>query len=224
MFLTAGYPEAVATTLANLCTTLTPAAVRRAGLAALPSELSWPLRQRLQSRHLPQGSPASPALANLCAFALDQRLSGLAGRFQASYTRYADDLLFSGGGDFLRGASRCARWVGAILLEEGFVAAYRKTRIMPQSVSQRAAGLVLNGHAALPRRERDELKAILTNCLRHGPATQNHRAHPDFRAHLLGRLSHVSHVHPLHGAKLRALFDAIAWDVESSFPAIGIPG
>lgn len=212
IFLTAGYPEAVAQTLANLCTAITPAAIRQAGLAAYPVERAWPLRQRLQNRHLPQGAPTSPALANLAAFALDSRLAGLARRFGASYTRYADDLVFSGGDSFRRDAARCEVLTGAILLEEGFTAAHRKTKIMPSSVSQRAAGLVLNQHPALPRRERDELKAILTNCLRHGPASQNRRAVPDFRAHLLGRLSHAAHVHQAGALKLRSIFDAITWD------------
>jgi hypothetical protein len=100
----------------------------------------------------------------------------------------------------------------AILIEEGFSAAHRKTRIMPGAVSQRAAGLVLNHSPALPRSGRDTLKAILTNCLNHGPASQNRAGHPDFRAHLQGRLAHATHTHPSSAAKLRALFESIPWD------------
>ncbi len=212
IFLNAGYPEAVALTLANLCTATTPAAIRHSGLAAYPIELAWPLRQRLQNRHLPQGAATSPALANLAAYRLDCRLSGLAQHFGATYTRYADDLLFSGADAFRREAHRCEIIAGSILLEEGFSTAHRKTKIMPSSVSQRAAGLVLNQHPALPRRERDALKAILTNCLRHGPSSQNRSAHPDFRAHLLGRLSHAAHICPAHVGKLRIMFDNIVWE------------
>jgi hypothetical protein len=211
VFLTAGYPEPVATTLANLCTTMTPFTVRQMGLAELPVNIAWPLRSRLQNRHLPQGAPTSPALANLCAFAMDLRLAGLAKKFEAHYTRYADDLLFSGGDSFRRDALRCEVQVGAILLEEGFAAAHRKTRIMPNSVSQQAVGLVLNHHATLPRKERDVLKAILTNCQRHGPASQNHSQHVDFRAHLQGRIAHAMHVHPASGERLQRLFETIDW-------------
>ncbi|HEX2750632.1 MAG TPA: hypothetical protein VHM91_21685, partial [Verrucomicrobiales bacterium] len=114
-------------------------------------------------------------------------------------------------GAFSRSASRCEVHAGAILLESGLAAAHRKTKIMPQSVPQRAAGLVVNVRPGLPRRERDRLKAILTNCLRHGPSSQNRGAHSDFRAHLLGRLSHAAATHPASAAKLRAIFDAIVW-------------
>jgi hypothetical protein len=212
IFLTAGYPDEVAAALANCCTAATPAAIRREGLAAHPPAAAWPVRQRLKERHLPQGAPTSPALANLVAFALDQRLAGLARQFGATYTRYADDLLFSGGDAFRRDAKRCEMLAGAILLEEGFTPAWRKTRLMPNSVSQRAAGLILNDQPRLPRAERDILKAILTNCLRHGPDSQNRSGHPEFRAHLLGRIAHACHIHPASGEKLRALFNRIPWN------------
>ena len=46
--------------------------------------------------HLPQGAPTSPALSNIIARHLDNRLLGLAKKMGYRYTRYADDLAFSG--------------------------------------------------------------------------------------------------------------------------------
>ena len=212
VFLTAGYPQEVAELLANLCACVTPAAVRSQGGAMVPVNHAWSLQQKLRSRHLPQGAPTSPMLANLCFFAADSRLTGLARKFNATYSRYADDLLFSGGDAFRRDAARCEIQAAAILLEEGFALAHRKTQIMLGSVRQQAAGLVLNASPNLPRSERDQLKAILTNCLRHGPASQNRSNHADFRAHLLGRVSHAAWVNPASGAKLRGLFELIDWE------------
>ena len=44
---------------------------------------------------LPQGSPCSPVITNILSFTLDRRLKGLAKRFGANYSRYADDISFS---------------------------------------------------------------------------------------------------------------------------------
>jgi hypothetical protein len=162
-------------------------------------------------RHLPQGTPASPALANLCAYRLDCRLHALAQAAGAVYSRYADDLAFSGGTAFDRSAEAFAGRVGAILLEEGFHAAYRKTRLMRQSVRQQLTGLVVNRHLNLTREDYDRLKAILTNCARNGPQGQNRDVLPDFRAHLMGCVAFVESIHPARGAKLRSLFNRIAW-------------
>ncbi len=70
--------------------------------------------------------------------------------------------------------------------------------------------MVVNRHPNLARDEFDLLKAILTHCIRRGPASQNRDAHPDFRAHLAGRVEHARRAE--RGAKLRALFERIVWD------------
>lgn len=44
---------------------------------------------------LPQGSPTSPTITNILCNKLDRRLTGLANRFGAKYSRYADDITFS---------------------------------------------------------------------------------------------------------------------------------
>lgn len=45
---------------------------------------------------LPQGAPTSPALSNLCAKNLDIALTSIAEQNNLVYTRYADDITFSG--------------------------------------------------------------------------------------------------------------------------------
>ncbi len=210
VFSALGYPIDVAEALADLCTSSAPPRVLRAGLAGQGTAGAM-LAERLRRRHLPQGAPTSPALANLVAFHLDARLTGLARRFGARYTRYADDLLFSGGASFARESRRCAVWVMAVLQQEGFTCAVRKTRRMPQGVAQRAGGLVLNVHAAVSRREREQLEAILVNCARRGPSTQNRSGVVDFAAHLRGCIAHVAQHDAAHAAPLWRWFDAIDW-------------
>ena len=102
--------------------------------------------------------------------------------------------------------------VAAIAMEEGFEVNHHKTRILSQSVRQRATGLVLNQHQNICRKDYDQLKAILHNAVRHGPDSQNRVKHPDFRSHLLGRINYVAQFNPQRAAKLRADFSAIQWE------------
>jgi hypothetical protein len=202
-----GYPEAVAHRLGSLCTTIAPRTLFE-DLTFSDGKAACELYAR---PHLPQGAPTSPALANVSAYRIDCRLAGLTRAAGAAYTRYADDLAFSGSDDFARGAARFAESVAVIAIEEGFAVNFRKTRIMRQGVRQHLAGLVTNAHLNVARRDYDQLKAILTNCLRHGPASQNREGLPDFHAHLQGRVGFVESINPPRGARLRDLFNQIAW-------------
>jgi RNA-directed DNA polymerase len=204
-----GYPWAVARLLTGLCTTATPASVfsRQPEGAAF----DWQMRNLYGVPHLAQGAPTSPAIANLAAWSLDMRLTRLARRFGANYTRYADDLAFSGDGDFVRKLGPFQRLVEAIVRDEGFSLNASKTRMMDRSTCQRITGLVVNEHINVPRKAYDELKAILHNCVRYGPGEQNRQAVADFRAHLDGRVAWVEAANADRGAKLRRMFDCIRW-------------
>ncbi len=205
LFQTLGYSEIIASTLARLCTNAVPTSV------LADESLPFAERRKYRNRHLPQGAPGSPALANLCAFRLDCRLSGLAGSVDANYTRYADDLLFSGDHQFARRRERFHLAVLKIILEEGFEINPRKTRFMHHSQRQIAAGLVFNEKPGVSRREYDQLKAILTNCQRNGWQSQNRDSHPEFQAHLAGRIQWINASNPARGKKLKAIFEAITW-------------
>jgi hypothetical protein len=217
VFRVAGYPGPVARVLAGVCTTALPPAEfahcpRPEDAAALARYQR--LRKNALSQHLPQGAPTSPALANLCALGLDRRLAGAAAAAGAEYSRYADDLAFSGDAPFGRRSMDFATLAAGIALDEGFQVNFRKTRVMGRASRQRVCGLIVNERPNVARRDYDRLKAVLTNCQRHGAGDQNRDGHTDFRAHLQGRVAWVEVVAPARGAKLRALFDAIDWSAQ----------
>jgi RNA-directed DNA polymerase len=211
-----GYVPAVAADLAGLSTTATPLAVLRSRpMPDSPTAAQLTDRfhadRRLAVTHLPQGAPTSPALANLACWWLDKRLAGLASAFDAQVTRYADDITFSGG-FWLRSRRRdLLALLREIVVDEGFALARSKTRVTTRSGRQQVLGLVVNERRSLARRDLELLEAILTNCARTGPEVQNRAGHPDYRAHLLGRLAWVAAAAPHKVERLRAIFDAIDW-------------
>jgi hypothetical protein len=216
LFRTLGYPLETARYLTRLTTHATPARV----LHAVPQEdypspeerrrrQDW--ARRFTQRHLPQGAPTSPALANLCAYRLDVRLAAAAGACRANYSRYVDDLAFSLPGGDSSQARRIRAMAEEIIVQEGFAPNRRKTRLLPASQAQKITGLLVNRHPNPPRVEYERLKAILTNCRRYGPASQNRENRPDFRAHLQGRIAWFRLANPGKGAKLEALFEHIDW-------------
>jgi len=214
IYRTMGYPDEVSRLLAGLCTNCVPPDV---WIEAPPPEspeharLRWQARRLYVAAHLPAGAPTSPALANLCAFGLDVRLAAAAEAVGARYTRYADDLAFSGDGDFARRATRFSALVSRIAAEEGFQVHQEKTRLMRRGVRQSLAGVVVNEHPNVPRAEYDRLKAIVTNCERTGPRAQNRAGLADFRAHLLGRVSWLASLNPARAGRLRERVLGLDW-------------
>lgn len=209
LFATLGYSETVARELTALCTVATPEPV----LARLRDDgsLTWQQAQRLRSPHLPQGAPTSAALANLCAFRLDLRLEGLAHAFGATYTRYADDLVFSGDTRLQHVWQRLERLVGRAALGEGFALNHRKTRCLLSGHRQTVCHIVVNDHPNLPRPEFDRLKAVLHACVRHGPSTQNREGHLRWQAHLEGRVAWAAQLNAAKAERLKRLLRQIDW-------------
>jgi len=206
LFRTAGYPDEVAQALAGLCCHASPQQV----LTNAPTPLKRSQVDRLRSHHLPQGAPTSSALSNLLAYRLDCRLAGLADSLGINYTRYADDLAFSGD----RSVSKIANTVAAILIEEGFDPNTRKTRLLRRGQRQRLGGTIVNGTSPnFDRRAYDQLKAILHNCVTGSPELQDRQSlgTDQFRLHLQGRIAWVASLNSTKAAKLWTTFDQIDW-------------
>jgi hypothetical protein len=202
IFRSLGFSREVALWLGSLTTSAIPAdlPIPNAGPHALRGYLG---------RHLPQGAPTSPALANLSAYSLDIRLSGLARSFGGHYSRYADDITISGDEAFARRLRNLIPLVESVIRQERFHVHPTKRQVLRSSQRQTVAGVVVNAKPNVRRNDYDRLKAILYNARKLGPASQNREAHPDFAAHLRGRIAHVAMLNPQRGEKLMRLYEQI---------------
>lgn len=205
IFRSMGYCREAAIWLGRLTTSATPWSM------AVPDG-DEELTSLYARRHLPQGAPTSPALANLSAFGLDVRLSGLLKKLGGNYTRYADDLTLSGSDGFCY-ALRCViPLTEQIVRSERFRLNHRKRKVIRKGRRQLVTGVVVNAKPNISRDEFDRLKAILHNCVTLGAESQNRDGHADFAAHLRGRIAFVRQLNPARAEKLQRLFEKILWD------------
>lgn len=106
---------------------------------------------------LPQGAPSSPTLANIVCRRLDSRLNGLASGMKGDYSRYADDLTFSGSEIIVN----TLPLIREIINQEGFALAEGKLRIQRRGQRQEVTGLTTNSQVSVPRYTRRRLRAVM---------------------------------------------------------------
>lgn len=179
-----GYSFPVATTLTLLMTEAERQPVElEDGLAYVP----------VGTRYCVQGAPTSPALANALALKLDRRLLGLSRKLGFDYTRYADDLTFSGAE--VSRVPLLLRAVQSIVESEGFVLNPAKTRVMRKGRRQSVTGVIVNQVAGLSRQQRRRWRAAL-----HQLQINNPSALPDAR--LRGMLAYLAGLNPEQARRL----------------------
>ena len=161
---------------------------------------------------LPQGSPTSPYLSNLVCFKLDIRLSMLAQKYCAKYTRYADDMTFSG----LKSIHKLIPIVIEILSDEGFEINSKKTRFTDKTQRQEITGLNINsGEVNVPRSYIRKFEQEIYYCIKYG--AQNHQKHIGdhhrfYRDHMYGKAYYIHMIEPLLGKKLVNKLDKVNWE------------
>lgn len=183
LFVAMGYGYPVATALAVLMTE-----AERQPVQLEERRVHVPIGQR----YAVQGAPTSPGLANAITLKLDRRLAGLARKLGFAYTRYADDLAFSG--DDPAKIARLIRHVTAIVEDEGFRVNTAKTRVMRRGGRQVVTGVTVNDQLGASRRERKKLRALI----------HQHGDDPERAAEIRGKLAFVHMLNPEQAARLRA--------------------
>jgi hypothetical protein len=93
---------------------------------------------------LPQGACTSPIISNIVAYKLDYRLFKLAQKNNIKYTRYADDITFSGNSNII--TKKLYSLIKKIIEEEGFKVNERKVHFSSKSFRQEVTGLTINNN------------------------------------------------------------------------------
>lgn len=168
LFRKLGYREPVAVMLANLC---------------------------CLDGCIPQGAPTSPFLSNIIACQLDDDIEEYVKQKKIRYTRYADDLTFSGKfneGDVIKNIERITKKWGFLINEE-------KTRVRKRNQRQEVTGIVVNEKLQVKRKLRRKLRCEIYYIKKYG--LKSHLEHIDCRKsnylyHLMGLVSYASFINP----------------------------
>lgn len=110
---------------------------------------------------LPQGSPTSPVLSNICANTLDTRLSGLAKRFHLTYTRYADDITFSSNHNVYQSDGEFFKELYSIIEDCHFKVNHDKTRLQKRGSRQEVTGIIVAEKPNVNRKYLKNLRAAI---------------------------------------------------------------
>lgn len=89
---------------------------------------------------LPQGAPTSPAITNIIMYDFDEAVGSFCNEKKIAYTRYCDDMTFSGDFD----EKEVIAFVKGELCKLGLFLKNRKTAVIPASKRQTVTGIVVN--------------------------------------------------------------------------------
>ncbi len=153
---------------------------------------------------LPQGAPTSPAISNLVMKPYDDYMQQWCGDRGISYTRYCDDMTFSGDFD----PELVIRKVSGFLNTMGFALNQKKTRILYKNGRQTVTGIVVNEKTQVSKDYRRKLRQEIHYCLKYGVRSHMNRTgkeilFPEGRAEekryiqtLLGKIRFILQVNP----------------------------
>ena len=183
---------------------------RRAGYARQVADLLASLTT-LRST-LPQGAPTSPALANVAAYGLDARLSGLARKRRCRYTRYADDISLSGSRDLDWSATR--RKAELIMRDEGFRPNEAKMRFVSHKRRQVVTGVVVNEKLNWPRLTRRWLRQEIYYLRKYGVDDHLRRRAVNparYKEFIYGHVCALNSVRPDEAGQYLVQLDEVEW-------------
>jgi RNA-directed DNA polymerase len=144
---------------------------------------------------LPQGAPTSPYISNLIMNDIDEKIGTYCIEKKIRYTRYADDLTFSGDFD----EKEVKILVEDLLYQEGFSLNTDKTKLMLNSQRQIVTGVLVNKKLQLTKDKRRELRQVLYFINKYGldshikKTGMNKRNYLD---HLIGRIGFGLYLNP----------------------------
>lgn len=161
---------------------------------------------------LPQGAPSSPYLANLRCRDMDHELLQISQKYGLAYTRYADDMTFSGDIDLLF----LLPIITEIIKKYDFSLNNDKTRIFKENERKLVTGLLVQEDGLkIPKKFKRKLKQEIYYCKKFGVSTHLENIASvksvNFKEYLYGKAYYIKMVEPKTGECFLRQLDEIKW-------------
>ncbi len=144
---------------------------------------------------LPQGSPASPAISNIIMRPFDDVMGEWCRRKKITYTRYCDDLTFSGSFEPNEVIAQAALFLSHL----GFFLNEKKTVIRRKGQRQFTTGLIVNESVSVPPEYRRKIRQEMYYLQKYGLSSHLEQISETdeitYLRSLLGRIRYVLYIH-----------------------------
>jgi len=168
VFIHAGYSKLISNLLAKLCTL---------------------------NQVLPQGAPTSPCLSNIIFFNLDKQISKYCINRKIWYTRYADDMTFSGDFD----TDELIEFIKNTVESQDLNINEEKTLIMKRNQPQIVCGIIVNDKIQVPKEKRNELRQAVYYIEKYGLESHLEKIEwnrGNYIKHLIGVANYILFINP----------------------------
>lgn len=154
--------------------------------AFLQHNIEVDINEVLYEERLPTGAPTSPIIANLVFHHIDNSILDIMGTLPINYTRYMDDLTFSGARLEVITPEFCLA-IRQLILTNGFLINYKKSGIKLDFQQQKVTGIVVNKKRNIDKYTRNLMRAKLDYLAKNNyPLTEE----------IKGELSYFSSINP----------------------------
>lgn len=144
---------------------------------------------------LPQGAPTSPYLSNLYLTSFDETVGKFCLERDIRYTRYADDLTFSGKKEDLD----IVEYIQNLLFKLDLRLNQEKENLMNRSTRQVVTGIVVNDKLQVPKTDRNFIRMEVHYLTKFGLSehlSKTNNTRSNYMSHLLGKINFALHVNP----------------------------
>ena len=137
---------------------------------------------------LVQGAPSSPYITNLLFNRHDKKLNSIAKHNNLMYTRYADDMTFSGKYEDIK---KCKKEIFNYIINNGFNISWEKVELQFSNKRQKVTGIVVNEKPNIQYSIANKIRAIC-HCIKRDVSN--------------GTITNISEIENLYGETYEGLF------------------